>query len=75
MNNWIRSSITLHDDLNGFIQGRGTGTKTLEANMYQQLAILCHELPLQVFQGEVYGDTELLRHMNKDTETTKEVLR
>ena len=32
-----------------FIQGRGMGTSTLEANLAQQLAGMCNETPLQFF--------------------------
>ena len=43
VNSWIQSSIVLHDVLNGFRQGRGTGTSIMEAKMEQQLAgrVLC----------------------------------
>ena len=34
------SSITYHDVLHGFREGRGTGTATLEANLIQQLAAM-----------------------------------
>ena len=49
VNNRLRNSITLHDALHGFIQGRGMGTATIEANLAQQLVGIVHEPLLQVF--------------------------
>ena len=37
MNNQLNSSITLHDALHIFRQGRGTGTKTFKDKLYPQL--------------------------------------
>ena len=42
MNNRLRANIDLHDTLHGFIQVGGGGA-TMEENMSQQLAGLCHE--------------------------------
>ena len=39
----------MHDALHGFRQGRGVGTATLEENLAQQIAGLCHDTLLQVF--------------------------
>ena len=43
MNKMLQSSITLHNALHGFRQGREMGTATMEVNLAQQLAGLCHE--------------------------------
>ena len=42
MKNRLRTSITLLDSLHGLRQGWGTGTSTLETNLVQQLAGICH---------------------------------
>ena len=42
MKNRLRTSITLLDSLHGLRQGWGTGTATLETNLVQQLAGICH---------------------------------
>ena len=47
MNNQLNSSITLHDALHIFRQGRGTGTKTFENKLSPQLAGLCYDPLLQ----------------------------
>ena len=49
MNKRLQDITTLHDALNGFIQGRGTATATMEAKLAQNLAGLCHETLFQVF--------------------------
>ena len=49
INNQLRSSITLNDALHIFIQGRMTGTATLEVNLDQYLAGLCHDPLFQLF--------------------------
>ena len=46
MNNKLRDTITFHDALHGFGQGRGTAAK--EANLYQQLERIVHEPLFQV---------------------------
>ena len=43
VNSRLRSSIVLHDVLNGLRQGRGEGTAIMEAKMEQQLAGIVHE--------------------------------
>ena len=43
MNNRLRSSITLHNELHGFRHGRRTGTETLELKLTQQLKGLYNE--------------------------------
>ena len=43
MNSRLRSSIVLHDALNGFQQGKGTGTVIIEAKLEQQLAGIVNE--------------------------------
>ena len=48
MNNFLRSSVTLHNSLHGFMQGRGVGKATLEANLSPKLAGLLHETLFQV---------------------------
>ena len=48
MNNRLRFPIIPHESLYSFIQGRGTGTSTLEAKMDQELVGICHETTLQV---------------------------
>ena len=45
----LKKGVELHDSLHGFRYGRGTGTATLESNIFQQLARLAHELLFQVF--------------------------
>ena len=40
INTQLRVSISLHNALHGFQQGRGTSTATLEANFSQQLAVI-----------------------------------
>ena len=37
INLWLTSSITYHNFLHGFWEGRGTGTATLVAKLLQQL--------------------------------------
>ena len=49
VNNIIRNSVTLHDTLHRFRQGRGVETATLEAKMAQKLAGIFHEPLFQVF--------------------------
>ena len=49
VNCWMKMSAVLNDALHGFIEGRGTGTATLERNLDQQLAGLLHEPLFQVF--------------------------
>ena len=45
----LTASITYHDFLHGFREGRGTGTATLEAKLLQQLAALREEVLYVVF--------------------------
>ena len=40
LNRWLTASITYHDFLHGFREGRGTGTSTLKAKLIQQLAAM-----------------------------------
>ena len=42
------SSTNLHDDLHSFRQGQGTREATLEENLEQKLAGICHEPLFQV---------------------------
>ena len=49
VNSWLQSSIVLHDVLQSFIQGRGTGTAIMNAKLDQQLAGIVHEPLFQVF--------------------------
>ena len=44
----LKRSVTLHDALNGFRSGRGTGAAILEAKLVQQLAGIAHEPLFQV---------------------------
>ena len=44
LNCWLVASITLHDFLQVFRAGRGTGTATLEAKLFQQLAALSEKV-------------------------------
>ena len=44
LNRRFTASITYHDFLNGFREGRGTVTATLEAKLLQQLAALREEV-------------------------------
>ena len=44
LNRRFTASITYHDFLHGFREGRGTGTATLEAKLLQQLAALREEV-------------------------------
>ena len=46
MNKKLPDTITLHDALHGFGQGRGTAAK--EANLDQQLKVIVHEPLFQV---------------------------
>ena len=48
MDNRLRSTITLHNSSHGFIQGRGTGTVTMEGKLAHQLVGLFHELLFKV---------------------------
>ena len=48
INNRIRAAITLHDALQGFRKGGGTGTATVEEKLTQNIAGIFHELLLQV---------------------------
>ena len=43
------SSITYHDALHSFMEGRGTGTATLEAKLLQQLAAMKEEVLYVIF--------------------------
>ena len=43
------ASITYHDFLHGFRAGRGTGTATLEAKLFQQLEALREEVLYVIF--------------------------
>ena len=45
----ITSSITFHDFLHGYMEGRGTGTVTLETKLLQQLADLGEEVLYVIF--------------------------
>ena len=49
INNQLRTSIYLHDDLHMFRQGRGVGTATLKAKLAQHLAGISHKKMFQVF--------------------------
>ena len=49
MNNRINSSISLHNELHGFRQGRGTVSTSLEAKLDQKPAGLCHDPLFQLF--------------------------
>ena len=45
----LTASITFHDFLHGFLEGRGTGTATLKAKLLQQLAALREEVLYMIF--------------------------
>ena len=45
----ITASITFHNFFHGFWAGRGTGTTTLEANLFQQLVTLREEILYVIF--------------------------
>ena len=45
----LTASITYHDFLHGFWAGRGTGTATLEAKLFHQLAALREEVLYVIF--------------------------
>ena len=49
LNRRFTASITYHDFLHGFRAGRGTGTATLEAKLFQQLAALKDEVLYVIF--------------------------
>ena len=49
INTRLGTAISLHDALHGFRQGRVSVTTTLEANLAQQMALICHEPLFQVF--------------------------
>ena len=49
MNSRLQSIIILHDALNSFRQGKGTGPEIMDANLEQQLAGIFHEPLFQVF--------------------------
>ena len=56
---WLKRSVLLHNTLRGLIEGRGTGTETLEVNLSQQLAGLAHK-PLFQFLLAVWKAYESL---------------
>ena len=45
----LTTAITYHDFLHGFRVGRGTGTATLEAKLFQQLAVMREEVLYVIF--------------------------
>ena len=45
----LTASITFHDLLHGFREGRGTGTSTLEAKLLHQLAAMREEVLYVIF--------------------------
>ena len=45
----LKRSVVLHNALHGFIEGRGTGKVTLEANLAHQMDNISHEPLFQVF--------------------------
>ena len=49
MKNRLHPTITLHDKLNGFIQGRWARTEIMESKLAQKLTRLCSETLFQVF--------------------------
>ena len=49
VSNILRNSITLHDSLHGFRQGRGAAMATMEENLEQQLAGIVYEPLFKVF--------------------------
>ena len=49
LNSCFTASITYHDFLHGFGEGRGTGTATLKAKLLQQLAALREEVLYVIF--------------------------
>ena len=49
VNCWLNQRVVLHNALNGFRAGWGTGMAILEAKLDQQLAGLAHNLLFQVF--------------------------
>ena len=49
LNRRLTSSITFHDFLHGYMEGRGTGTVTLETKLLQQLADLGEEVLYVIF--------------------------
>ena len=49
LNRRFTSYITYHDALHGFRAGRGTGTATLEAKLFQQLAAMREEVLYVIF--------------------------
>ena len=49
LNRQLTASITFHDLLRGFRAGRGTGTTTLEAKLFQKLAALREEILYVIF--------------------------
>ena len=48
INNCLRRSISFHNALHRFRQGRGTGMVTLEDKLAQQLVDICHEALIKV---------------------------
>ena len=49
LNHRLTESFTFHDLLHGVRAGRGTGTVTLEAKLFQQLAALREEVLYAIF--------------------------
>ena len=49
LNRRFTSSVTFHDVLHGFREGRSTGTATLEAKLLQQLAAMREEVLYVIF--------------------------
>ena len=65
INNRLRISISLHDNLHRFRQGRGTGTATLEAKLVQHLAGIFHKPLFQVLldANKVYESLDRMKCM------------
>ena len=59
----LTTSITFHDFLHGFREGRGTGTSNLEAKLLQKLEALRDEVLYMIFQDlhNAYGALDMSR--------------
>ena len=59
VNCWLKNSVILHNALDGFRTGIGTGTVRLEDKLAQKLVGLAHKFLFQVFL-DIQRDYEML---------------
>ena len=65
VNNQLLCTTILHNDLNGFIKGRGIGTEIMEENLEHQLAGIFHAPLFHVFINvqKDYDSLDIGRYM------------